>query len=344
VKVLFIGLGSIGQRHLRNLKRLAPEGLELMAVRRTRSVPLLTETMAVSADGLSLASKYGIKEFSDLPTALQASPDVVFITNPSSFHVPDARCALEHGVKAVFIEKPLGSDWNGVEDLCQLAETRQSRVLVGYQFRFHPALRQIKSLLEDRAIGNVISARMVNGEYLPGWHPYEDYRIGYAANRGLGGGALVTQIHDFDLAYWFFGRPASVYAVGGRLSSLEIDVEDSVIAVLGYDSDKGRVPVSIQQDYLQYPPERSVAIVGDKGKICWNTQGNELIVSDIKTKTIATYEYPGFDRNSMFLEQTAHFLNVVTGNVNAMVSIRDAAASLEIALKAKESMETGLVQ
>ncbi|MDR1657036.1 MAG: Gfo/Idh/MocA family oxidoreductase [Deltaproteobacteria bacterium] len=338
MKALFIGLGSIGQRHLRNLKRLVSDELEVMAVRRTKSVPLLTETMAAAEDGHTPASKYAIQEFSDISNALEQRPDMVFITNPSSLHVADAKHVLEYGDIAVFIEKPLGGDWCGVEELCALVEAKKRRVLVGYQFRFHPALRKIKLLLESQTLGNIVSARLVNGEYLPDWHPYEDYRTGYAANRHLGGGALVTQIHEFDLAYWFFGRPATIYAIGGHLSSLELNVEDSVISILGYDSSRGRYPVSIQHDFLQYPPERSVTIVGDQGKASWNAQDNKLIVSNTKIKRLITYEYLGFDRNSMFLEQVTHFLDVVSGTTPPMVSVFDAAASLEMALQAKKVM------
>ncbi len=99
--------------------------------------------------------------------------------------------------------------------------------LVGYQLRFHPGLEAVQSLLKAGAIGRVIAARLEFGEYLPNWHPYEDYRQMPASHRELGGGVILSQIHDLDYAYALFGLPRRVFAVGGHLSSLDVDVEDT---------------------------------------------------------------------------------------------------------------------
>ena len=125
----------------------------------------------------------------------------------------------------LFIEKPLSHNFDGIDELSDVVERHNSIVGLGYQYRFHPGIVRAKCWLEDGRIGNPVSADFVNGEYMPSWHPWEDYRLSYGARADLGGGAIVSQIHEFDLLYWMFGLPESVFAVGGHLSSLEIDVE-----------------------------------------------------------------------------------------------------------------------
>lgn len=338
MKALFIGLGSIGQRHLRNLAAVMPQGFEIMAVRRTRSVPFLNEQMEVAGDSCHLVERYGITEFSELAEALDQGPDLVYVCNPSVFHVPDAYAALNSGA-AVFIEKPLGSSWLGVDDLLEAATT--GKIMVGFQFRFHPHIQRINQLIKAGALGRIVGATFVNSEYLPHWHSYEDYRHSYAAQTALGGGALLTQIHELDLAQWFLGRPHSVYAVGGHLSDLEVDVEDSVSVMLAYRSEDRSFPVTIHLDYLGYPAERSLTVTGDRGKVYWSQQSGELTISNIEDARVETFTSPGFERNQMFVEQTQHFLKFALGQAAPSVSVAEAAVSLQIALAAQESMRLG---
>lgn len=343
MKILFAGLGSIGQRHLRNIVRVMGGEVDISAVRTTRNVPVLSEDMMI-VDGANLADTYNIKEFDDLDPALDQRPDVVFVTNPSSMHLSTAAAAIRAGCD-VFLEKPMSSDNEGVDELIELASKQNARVLVGYQFRFHPALKDIKVLLEHGSIGHITSAQMVNAEYLPGWHPYEDYSKSYAARQELGGGVLLSQIHSFDVAYWLFGMPRDLYAVGGHLSTLNVDVEDSVSVLMNYCVEKGSLPVSLHFDYLQKPLSRTMTIVGDKGRIDWNAFDNILSVHRHDEKEPAVTDYSHMDRNQMFLDQTEHFLRVLRDEEKPSVGLKDAAVSLRMALAAKKSMaEGGLVQ
>jgi predicted dehydrogenase len=338
MKALFVGLGSIGQRHLRNLITLAPD-IELMAVRSTRSVPTLSNTNQV-VKGVSIKDKYQIREFETLDLALTHMPDMVFVTNPTSMHVEVALKALKSGAH-VFIEKPISHNSKGVKKLLELEDSfGEERVCIGYQFRFNPALQFLESILKKQIVGNVVSVRLVNGEYMPGWHPYEDYRESYAARKELGGGALVTQIHDFDYANWLFGRPSIVFSVGGQLSDLEVDVEDSVQVLMKCKD----IPVSIQLDYLQWPPGRDIFITGDKGSIHCNLSSMEVVINKRESQDIKRHTFPDFDRNNLFLDEMKNFIAFVHGKENPKVNLKEGVASLQIALAAKKSMETGEVQ
>jgi len=185
MKALFIGLGSIGQRHLRNLRKLRPD-VEIMAVRSTNTAPVLSDSNQIIS-GVSIAGHYQLKEFDSLQEALGQKPDAVFVTNPTSLHIEVVRTALEAGCY-IFVEKPLSHEWEGVDDLMAAEEkTGSKRIAIGYQFRFNPALQLIKKIINEKLIGRMTGAQLINGEYMPDWHPYEDYRASYAARNDLGG-------------------------------------------------------------------------------------------------------------------------------------------------------------
>ena len=122
-------------------------------------------------------------------------------------------------------------------------------------------------MLAARAIGRIVAVRAEVGEYLPGWHPYEDYRQMYASRADLGGGVVLSQIHEIDYLYWLFGMPRRLMAMGGHLSSLEIDVEDTASILMECVVDGRPIPVHLHQDYVQRPPSRTCQIIGDDGKI-----------------------------------------------------------------------------
>src|SRR5262245_45887063 len=145
----------------------------------------------------------------------------------------------------LFIEKPLAHEYAGVEELIEIVERQHLIATVGYQLRFHPCLTTTHRLLESDAIGRVLAVRAESGEYMPGWHTYEDYREAYAAHRAMGGGVLLAQVHDMDYLYWFFGLPQRIFALGGHLSSLEMDVEDVASTVMQCEKDGGLFPVHL---------------------------------------------------------------------------------------------------
>jgi len=340
MKALFIGLGSIGQRHLRNLQSLRPD-IEIIAVRRTRTVPVLDSTNQV-IQGVTISQQYGITEFDSLDLALAEKPGLVFVTNPSNMHLEAATKALESGAH-VFVEKPLSHDWEGVDELLELERSiGEKRIAVGYQFRFHPVMQLVESILDEGRIGELVGARLVNGEYMPGWHPYEDYRGTYAARKDLGGGAIVTQIHDFDYALWFFGLPKKVFSVGGHLSSLEIDVEDSAQVIMSCEANGKPLPVSINLDYLQWPPKRGFSIVGELGTIECDLIKNIVTVSHRPSGKIMNHEFSALQRNDIFLDELRNFLDFSENKDTPVVDLELAAQSLKIALAAKQSIVEGV--
>lgn len=338
MKVLIVGLGGIGQRHLRNLKTLVPKNLEVIAYRVRRSSAVLTDALTVEP-GVSLEEKYNIRTYTDLRRALEDKPEVAFVTNPSRLHLPVALEAAKAGCH-LLIEKPLADSLEGVEELIDTVERNRLVALVGYQLRFHPCLIWLRDLLQERSIGRLLAVHLEVGEYLPGWHPYEDYRQMYAARKALGGGVILSQIHELDYAYWLFGMPRRVFALGGKLSRLEVDVEDTASILMECRQDGAILPVHVHQDFLQKPPSRRCEIIGDAGKIVWDYHGGTLTIWRAETKEPQVRRLERFERNQLFVDELRHFLACLRGEQKPIVTLRDGANSLKIALAARQSLET----
>lgn len=338
MKVLFAGLGGVGQRHLRNLRALRGDDVEVLAFRQRGLSRTLTNTLGVEAD-VDLEAKYRVRTFRELDAALAEKPSAVFITNPSSLHVPIALAAAKAGCH-LFVEKPLSHDLEGLDELIAVAEEKKLATLVGYQLRFHPLIALLRERLP--AIGPVIAVKAEVGEWLPGWHPYEDYREMYAARRDLGGGVVLSQIHELDYLYSLFGVPKRIFALGGHLSSLEVDVEDVASISLAYELAGRRVPAHLHADYIQRPPARTCVVIGDQGRIALDFHALSFRQWD-KGTLVLEKSFAGFERNQLFLDEMQHFLDCMSGKAESVVTLRDGRESLRMALAAKESIATGKV-
>jgi predicted dehydrogenase len=338
MKILMIGLGGIGQRHLRNLYTLSGENLEVIAYRTRRLSTTLTDRLQIDP-GVDLESKYHVRTYTDLALALAEHPEVAFICNPSSLHIPVALKAAEAGCH-LFIEKPISNDLEGIQELATVLKRKSLVGYVGYQMRFHPCLKAAHHWLQNKTIGPVISIQAEVGEYLPGWHTYEDYRQMYAARKDLGGGVILSQIHEMDYLYWFFGLPSRIFTLGGHLSNLELDVEDVASTLLEFELNGKMVPCSLNQDYLQRPPARSLLVIGNSGKILVDFVALSARCYDQQGQLVEEANCANFQRNQLFLDEISHFLACVRGAEKPLISIEDGLQSLRMALAAKESMES----
>jgi len=321
MKVLIAGLGSIGRRHLRNLRKVGIQDVIAYRVR-GNDIPEMDE--------------HPLPVYGSLTTALAQKPDIVFVTNPTSLHLEVALAAARQGCH-LFIEKPLSHTLKSVDELIDITTTNGSVAMVGCNFRFHPALQQIQRLLVAGSLGRVITARGHAGEFLPGWHPGEDWRLGYSARKELGGGVILTLIHELDYAYWLFGPVRKVFAQAGGWGGLDLNVEDTAEILLEHRSQSR---VSIHLNYVQRPPTRTLEIIAERGTIQWDYQAGMVKWYDSETAHWEIWtEPPTFDRNTMFFDEVTHFIDCVTGRSAPLIPLTEAKAVLEIALAAKQSAE-----
>jgi predicted dehydrogenase len=324
MKALVVGLGSVGRRHARNWAALG-----------------LGEVWVCRQHGAAQPEPLGIEArmFSDLDQALAAGPDVVLVTNPTSLHVETARRAIEAGAH-VLVEKPLGASLEGVADLIQAAQ-RAGRVLaVGYTLRFHPGLARVRELLLDGAIGRPVSARAEFGEYLPDWHPWEDYRHSYSARRALGGGVVLTQSHELDALCWLLGPPTCVFGFAERTGLLEVDTEDVAEIVLRFGDG---CLASLHVDEVRRPPQRWLELTGEAGILRWEYDQNRVLQYAPTAQAWRVEEGdPAFVRNDMFLAELRQLAAAARGEPRQpLADGRQAAAVLAVGLAALRASTEG---
>jgi predicted dehydrogenase len=341
LKILVVGLGAIGQRHVRNLRAMLGGEVDILAYR-VRGLPHVVTPSLDAVPGSSVETEYDIRVFVRLEDALADKPAIALICNPTSLHVPVALRCVRAGCD-LFIEKPISDDLLGLPELMDEVERHGRIVMVGYQLRFHPCLRALEQLVNERRFGSLLSARAVVGEYLPGWHPYEDYRAMYASRADLGGGVILTQIHEFDYLYAMFGLPRRLFAIGGHLSHLEVDVEDVASTLMEFNVDGRVLPVHLHQDYLQRPPSRSCEVLGSRGKVLMDLPSVSLTRHDGDGMVVETRNWGNWNRNDAYMDELRHFLDCVHTRGKPLVDLVDGIASLRMALAAKESMATGRV-
>lgn len=325
VRYLIAGFGSIGRRHFRNLLSLGEKDI----------IFYRTHKSTLDDDELS---DFIVE--TDLRKALAHGPDGVVISNPTAFHLDVAIPAAQQGCD-IFLEKPVSHSMERVEDFKQIVDTKGSEVLVGFQFRFHPGLQRIKELLAAEQIGRPLAVRAHWGEYLPGWHPWEDYRKGYSARADLGGGVILTLSHPFDYLRWLMGDVRAVWALTASNSDLDVDVEDTAEIGLRFEND---CIGSVHLNYTQRPPSHELEIVGTRGTIQWKYNEGGVRVFDITEEQWRDYPLKsGFERNDMFLDEMSHFIDVVSGKVDPICPLVDGIRVQELIDGVKTSAETGRI-
>lgn len=331
MKFLIAGLGSVGRRHLRNL----------LALGETEIVLYRTHKSSLPEDKLA-----GLPVETDVETALAHRPDAVIIANPTALHLPVAIPAAAAGCH-LLLEKPISHSLDGLSELKAAIQSGGGQALVGFQFRYHPGLQKIAELLEQGAIGRVLSARAHWGEYLPGWHPGEDYRLGYSARADLGGGVILTLCHPLDYLRWLLGEVHSLWAFAGHLSDLELDVEDT--AEIGLRFASGALG-SVHLDYNQQPVAHRLEITGTQGTLRWENADGAARFFDpapasIPDRAAAGWQVfpapPDFERNHLFLAEMRHFIQVARGTALPLCELDDGIQALRLALAARQSAQEG---
>lgn len=322
MRFLIVGLGSVGQRHWRNLLTLG--GRDFVFVR----------TGLGKLDNSALSQ---VPTVPDIASGLAYQPKAVVIANPTAFHIETALASVRAGCH-VLIEKPIGHRLTGCDELEALAAERGCAVLVGYQFRFHPGLQQLRQFLNDGAIGQPVSVQAHWGEFLPGWHPWEDYRHSYSARRDLGGGVTLTLSHPIDYLLWLLGDIVEVQAVSTRAGSLDIEGPDTIHANLQFSN--GTIG-QLHLDYIQQPATHWLQVIGQQGTLQWyNPDG---LVRCYRAGTHQWERYPvpaNFERNNMFLSEMQHFLQCIAGQAQPMCTVADGRRALQVALAVDTAVET----
>lgn len=323
MKFLIAGYGSIGRRHLRNLRELGEH--DILLLRSNRSTLPDDEVTGLTVE-------------TTIEAALAHRPDAVIVSNPTALHLDVAIPAAEAGC-AILLEKPVSHSLERVDTLLNAVDRGGARVLVGFQFHYHPTLIRAAELLAQGAIGQPVAVRAHWGEYLPAWHPWEDFRQGYAARADLGGGVILTLSHPFDYLRMLMGEVSAFHCFTAQRGGLGLPVEDTAEINLQFSS--GAVG-SLHLDYLQQPPSHTLEVIGSAGTLRWDNATGGLAVYRPDAQSWQQINPPqGFERNWLFLDEMRNFLGMARGEQPPACTLQDGIRALELAVLARQSALDG---
>ena len=329
MKALVLGCGSIGLRHISHLFQIG-----------------LSDVKAADPDPAACQKArqlFSIPVSLDPDEALKWGPEIVLVCTPAHFHIPVALKALESGAH-VFMEKPLSTDLEGVDVLVRKARTSGKIVQVGYNMRFHPAMKVIKRMVQSGRLGRVLTAHAEFGLYLAKWWTGRDYRQSYMAHADLGGGLLLDASHEIDLLLWLLGGAQKVAASEDKLSSLEMDGADTIKAIMTM---KSRAIASLHLDCLQPTYTRTYTLIGEDTRLRWDcpqgradTSLGRLVWFDHDADRYKRVRLRGRPEDT-YVEELRDFLRCVETGQPPLVGLEDGIEVLRVVLSIQEAVRTG---
>jgi len=219
----------------------------------------------------------------------------------------------------IFIEKPISNNDVKSNELLKVCKKNSIKVLIGNNLIFHPAILKIKQLLSTNVIGHTICSRAMFGTYLPGWHPWEDYKLSYASKKEMGGGVTLTSIHELNYITYLFGDVKKIMAMEIDKNVLGIEVEEGVEILIKHTNN---IVSNIHLNFFQKPNHRYCEIIGTEGTIIWDFWKPEIQVKKANTTEIINIGINAQDLlNISYQEQMKHFVQIVIGKVESKVDL-----------------------
>ncbi|MGO2337392.1 Gfo/Idh/MocA family protein [Providencia heimbachae] len=320
-RIAVVGLGNIATRHRRNLKHLFPN----------------STLYAMSASGREIDEIVSDADacVSSIDELINLQLQLVIIASPAPFHAQHAIPLIEAKIP-VLIEKPVATTLSDARAIKQAAKHYQTPVAIGYCLRYLSSSQKINEIIESKIIGQLQHATIEIGQYLPDWRPSKDYRECVSANASLGGGALLELSHELDYTYWLLGPLTLQHAILRSSDELNLDIEDNV-DILATTIDNAIVHIHL--DFLQRKAYRQCRFIGSQGTLEWNLINNEIrFISSHNTRVL--YSAPEWDKNQMYLEMIADFIEKINNKENKSITIDEAINTLSLIeqIKSKNSI------
>jgi predicted dehydrogenase len=328
LKLLVVGLGSMGKRRVRNLQYLKAGEIIGFDIREDRR----RET----------EEKYKIKTFGDFENALSENPNAMIISTPPDLHVKYALIAAQRNIH-FFTEANVVDE--GMDELLKLIKNKKIVAAPSCSMRFHPAIKKIKELIDSGVIGRPLVFTYHSGLYLPDWHPWEDYRKFYVARRATG---AAREILPFELVWltWVFGEVDTISCMKGKVSDLDVDIDDVYQVLLKFRED---ILGHLLVDVVARAPTRIFRLLGDRGTIEWDWNRKVVRVYYAEKKA---WEEHQIDEGKpekgyiigegMYIEEMRAFLMAIKGTGNYPYTFEDDRKNLRLLYAAEKSSDTGV--
>ena len=317
MRFLIVGLGSMGKRRIRNLQHLdAGEiiGFDLRADRCQES-----------------ESKYGIKTYSHFAEAVEKDPDALIISTPPDKHLEYAVIAAKNN-KHFFTEASVLLD--GMDELITLCLGNKIVAAPSCTMRFHPAIKDIKSIVRSEKCGKVTNFSYHSGQYLPDWHPWEDVRDFYAGKKETGG---CREIVPFELTWIvdIVGFPQKIIGFFGKTMDIGAGIDDTYVISMDFGSAYGNMTVDVVSRYAT----KNLILNMEQGQILWRWDENVVKLYDATSQRWILYHSPegqaveGYNKNiieDMYIEEIRAFLEAINGEGKFPNSLEQDARLLEL--------------
>ena len=321
-RILIVGYGSIGRRHLRIVRESHPSS-SIMVLRHqpTEDIPEFADFVTSSMD--------------DVHAFL---PQVAVVANPAPFHLKIAKNLVKLGCH-LLIEKPISDAVDDVADFLELIRASDVVCQVGYNLRFLPSLSRFHDLIKEGLVGEPLSVRCEFGQYLPSWRLDADYRLGVSARRELGGGVLLEISHEIDYLRWIFGDIEWVSAWVGAVGNLEIDVEDTAHLAVSFKSEGRSRPLvaNLNLDFIRHDTTRFCTVIGSNGSLRWNALNGAIDIYKPSSNVWEEFVTIPNDRDDSYYLQWRNFITNIRKRSQPFADARAGLEVLKIVEAAKES-------
>ena len=321
MNILVIGCGSVGKRHLNNLIKIGVKKSNIFSVDPRN-------------DRLDEVKNLGITNtFKSIDEALKFKIDASIVCSPTSMHINQSLKLLENKIH-ILMEKPLCRNLEGIDEVINLKNKNNLTFMMAYVFRFSPLTIKVKELLNNNEIGKILYARGEFSEYLPDWHPWEDYREFYMAKKELGGGSILDQCHIMDLFHFMFGKFSSVYAFNTKISELEIEADDIAEMLVHFENN---IIGSIHTDIFGRKHEKKFEIKGSEGNITWNFYSKKVsLYKSLLDKEIIFDDFDN-DFNNCYINELKTFISACNNNTIQFPDLEVGIDTMKLILNAEKS-------
>jgi predicted dehydrogenase len=323
VRVLLAGRGSIAQRHARMLREIAPAA----------------QLVVVSSTGTVSDAFDPCEVVPDFRAGLAAGPDAAVIASVSARHASELEAALGQGLP-LLVEKPLVTSAAQLarvtEAIARAPRQVQSACVVGCNLRYLPAAGQVRSMLQQGAVGRLVRAHLEVGQDLRQWRPGRDVAASYSADAAQGGGVVFDLVHEIDMAQWLLGPLQVRGALSGRLGGVVANADDVHVGLL---ATQDGAPVTVGLDYVSVRPVRRYVFVGTEATLVCDVMARSLRLETASgTRDCAPEASDAFDVGATYRRQMQDWLQAIADPAHTVRSpLADAVATSSLMLRMLES-------
>lgn len=319
-RILIVGVGSIGERHLRCFGET------------DRAILSICEVNDQLRD--DIAGRYGVDRcFSGIDEVFEDLPDAAVICTPAHLHVPIAIRLAEAGVH-LLIEKPLSTSLASVEQLLEIVEENRLTAGVAYVLRMHAVLAEMRDAIRSGRFGRPVQLIFQSGQHFPFYRPA--YREIYYRDRATGGGAIQDALtHGLNAAEWLIGPITQVAADADHQVLDGVDVEDTVHVIARHDS----VMACYSINQHQAANETTLTIVCTDGTLRCELHHQRWLWQISPEATWTEASRHSYERDDLFVAQAEMFLDALAGNCEVACSLSAALQTLKVNMAVLEAAE-----